>query len=319
MRGKGNLPRRRARGELAGTRRCWASLVARAGGVGSWTPVMSKREARFLRLLDELRRIKCFWACDATCVGVRVVTKCLAMPRQSPRPRRSRPRRKRRCSSSVHATPFLRSFLNEFGEDSASAATTFLRAGAAGKAGFGAHPPGPRARARLGHRAIGRRRRKDEGVIYPHRASSGRRAPARGRCAASHLAAAAALRRGPSRSSSVPSASMHAEARISMSSTEVEHDDRPGPRRESSTGLTAGPACTGSHSKLGSARSPRPPRLAARATNSSEKTRQRGPVLDPPARPRLPRGNELGGGASDRPSRPPIRGCRGGNGDKVCE
>jgi hypothetical protein len=48
---------------------------------------------------------KYFWAWLATCVGVRVVTKCREMPRQSPFPSLSRPARNIRCSSSVHGTP----------------------------------------------------------------------------------------------------------------------------------------------------------------------------------------------------------------------
>lgn len=48
---------------------------------------------------------KYFWAWLATCVGVRVVTKCREMPRQSPFPSFSRPARNIRCSSSVHGTP----------------------------------------------------------------------------------------------------------------------------------------------------------------------------------------------------------------------
>jgi len=50
---------------------------------------------------------KYFWAWLATCVGVRVVTKCREMPRQSPFPSFSRPARNIRCSSSVHGTPFF--------------------------------------------------------------------------------------------------------------------------------------------------------------------------------------------------------------------
>jgi hypothetical protein len=48
---------------------------------------------------------KYFWAWLATCVGVRVVTKCREMPRQSPFPSLSRPARNIWCSSSVHGTP----------------------------------------------------------------------------------------------------------------------------------------------------------------------------------------------------------------------
>jgi hypothetical protein len=65
----------------------------------------SKRlDLRFfcVRLLC-LRKYFCAWL--ATCVGVRVVTKCREMPRQSPFPSFSRPARNRRCSSSVHGTP----------------------------------------------------------------------------------------------------------------------------------------------------------------------------------------------------------------------
>eukprot|EP00951_Prasinocladus_malaysianus_P032030 scaffold309949_cov32-Prasinocladus_malaysianus.AAC.1 len=52
--------------------------------------------------------MKYFWACEATCVGVLVWTKCQLMPRQSPLPSFCRPSRNRRCSSSVHGIPFLR-------------------------------------------------------------------------------------------------------------------------------------------------------------------------------------------------------------------
>mmetsp|Transcript_58705 Transcript_58705/g.187258 ORF Transcript_58705/g.187258 Transcript_58705/m.187258 type:complete len:201 (-) Transcript_58705:253-855(-) len=53
------------------------------------------------------RRRKCFWAWDATWVGVLVGTKCREIPRQFPLPSFLRPTRNAMCSLSVHGIPFL--------------------------------------------------------------------------------------------------------------------------------------------------------------------------------------------------------------------
>lgn len=66
---------------------------------------MSKRLDRRRRRLRLLRRRKYFWAWLATCVGVRVLTKFLEIPFQSPFPAFSNPNRNSLCSSSVHGTP----------------------------------------------------------------------------------------------------------------------------------------------------------------------------------------------------------------------
>jgi len=50
-------------------------------------------------------RMKYFCACEATCVGVLVCTKCLDIPRQSPLPNEFKPIRNDLCSSSVQETP----------------------------------------------------------------------------------------------------------------------------------------------------------------------------------------------------------------------
>lgn len=66
---------------------------------------MSKRlDLRRLRLWL-LRRRKYFWAWLATWVGVRVFTKFLEIPLQSPFPTFCNPNKKSLCSSSVHGTP----------------------------------------------------------------------------------------------------------------------------------------------------------------------------------------------------------------------
>ena len=66
---------------------------------------MSNKLDRRLRLLTLVCLMKYFCACDATCVGVLVVTKCREIPRQSPFPSFCNPIKKFLCSSSVHATP----------------------------------------------------------------------------------------------------------------------------------------------------------------------------------------------------------------------
>ena len=69
---------------------------------------ISNKLDRLFRLLTFVCLMKYFCACDATCVGVLVVTKCLEMPRQSPFPSFCNPIKKFLCSSSVHATPTSR-------------------------------------------------------------------------------------------------------------------------------------------------------------------------------------------------------------------
>ena len=66
-------------------------------------------ERRLSFLFMELSRMKYFWACDATWVGVREMTKLRLMLRQSPFPNLARPSRNRRCSSSVQGMPLRRS------------------------------------------------------------------------------------------------------------------------------------------------------------------------------------------------------------------
>jgi hypothetical protein len=70
--------------------------------------MMSNKLDRRLRLLTLVCLMKYFCACDATCVGVLVVTKCREIPRQSPFPSFCNPIKKFLCSSSVHATPRYR-------------------------------------------------------------------------------------------------------------------------------------------------------------------------------------------------------------------
>lgn len=68
--------------------------------------VMSNRlDLRRRLLLLLFRRRKYFWAWLATWVGVRVLTKFLEIPLQSPFPTLFNPTRNSRCSSSVHGTP----------------------------------------------------------------------------------------------------------------------------------------------------------------------------------------------------------------------
>lgn len=67
--------------------------------------VMSKRLDRRRRRFWLLRRRKYFWAWLATCVGVRVFTKFLEIPFQSPFPTFWSPNKNSLCSSSVHGTP----------------------------------------------------------------------------------------------------------------------------------------------------------------------------------------------------------------------
>ena len=75
------------------------------------TDVMSWMELRLLSFLfKELSLMKYFCAWDATCVGVLEMTKLREMERQSPLPNLARPRRNRRCSSSVHGMPLRRSW-----------------------------------------------------------------------------------------------------------------------------------------------------------------------------------------------------------------
>lgn len=73
--------------------------------------VMSNRlDLRRRLLLLLFRRRKYFWAWLATWVGVRVLTKFLEIPLQSPFPTLFNPTRNSRCSSSVHGTPLFRSW-----------------------------------------------------------------------------------------------------------------------------------------------------------------------------------------------------------------
>ena len=82
-----------------------------SGSVLLFTLVMSWMEERLLSfLLSEFKRMKYFCAWEATWVGVRVITKLRDMLRQSPFPNLARPRRKRRCSSSVQGIPLRRSW-----------------------------------------------------------------------------------------------------------------------------------------------------------------------------------------------------------------
>eukprot|EP00963_Diacronema_lutheri_P011338 scaffold1368_cov333-Pavlova_lutheri.AAC.33 len=71
---------------------------------GSHT-VFSTRLNRLFLLDTPWSLKKCFWACDATCVGVRVGTKYLETPLQFPFPSFFRPTRNAKCSDSVHGTP----------------------------------------------------------------------------------------------------------------------------------------------------------------------------------------------------------------------
>ena len=108
---------------------------------GALTDVMSWMELRRLSfLLSELSRMKYFCACEATCVGVLEMTKFREMLRQSPFPNLAKPRRNRRCSSSVQGIPFRRSWSEVF---AAGALACFLLGGAegAGAAGAGADEP----------------------------------------------------------------------------------------------------------------------------------------------------------------------------------
>lgn len=73
--------------------------------------VISNRLDRRRLLLWLLRRRKYFWAWLATWVGVRVFTKFLEIPLQSPFPTFCKPNKNSLCSSSVHGTPLLRSWL----------------------------------------------------------------------------------------------------------------------------------------------------------------------------------------------------------------
>ena len=67
--------------------------------------VMSKRLDRRRRRLTLFRLRKYFWAWLATWVGVRVFTKFLEIPLQSPLPTFCNPKRNSLCSSSVQGTP----------------------------------------------------------------------------------------------------------------------------------------------------------------------------------------------------------------------
>jgi hypothetical protein len=89
------MPRDRAGSSASG-----AELAA----LPAFSTTSKRLDLRFFCVRLLCRR-KYFWAWLATCVGVRVVTKCREMPRQSPFPSFSRPARNRRCSSSVHGTP----------------------------------------------------------------------------------------------------------------------------------------------------------------------------------------------------------------------
>ena len=66
--------------------------------------------AVFARVFFSIR-MKCFCACDATCVGVRVGTKCLLTSFQRPRPKCSIPLRNASCSSFVHGTAIFRAIV----------------------------------------------------------------------------------------------------------------------------------------------------------------------------------------------------------------
>jgi len=61
-------------------------------------------------------RMKCFCACDATWVGVRVGTKCLLTSFQRPRPKCSIPLRNASCSSFVHGTAIFRAIVATDGQ-----------------------------------------------------------------------------------------------------------------------------------------------------------------------------------------------------------
>ena len=63
--------------------------------------------AVFARVFFSIR-MKCFCACDATWVGVRVGTKCLLTSVQRPRPKCSIPFKNASCSSFVHGTAIFR-------------------------------------------------------------------------------------------------------------------------------------------------------------------------------------------------------------------
>lgn len=84
-------------------------FVSSVGSTETESVVMSKRLERRRRRLRLVRRRKYFWAWLATCVGVRVLTKFLEIPLQSPFPTFCNPKRNSLCSSSVHGTPRLRS------------------------------------------------------------------------------------------------------------------------------------------------------------------------------------------------------------------
>ena len=72
-----------------------------------WLVVMSWMEARRFSFLFPPSLRKYFWAWEATCVGVLVMTNCLEMLLQLPFPNLASPAKKRRCSSSDQATPFF--------------------------------------------------------------------------------------------------------------------------------------------------------------------------------------------------------------------
>lgn len=67
--------------------------------------VISKRLDLRRRRLKLFRRRKYFWAWLATWVGVRVFTKFLEIPLQSPFPTFCNPNKNSLCSSSVHGIP----------------------------------------------------------------------------------------------------------------------------------------------------------------------------------------------------------------------
>lgn len=104
----------------------WSPVVAgrEDSGCFSWSSgdefvyisvVMSNRLDLRRRLLWLFSRRKYFWAWLATWVGVRVLTKFLDIPLQSPFPTLCNPTRNCRCSSSVHGTPLFRSWLRAEG------------------------------------------------------------------------------------------------------------------------------------------------------------------------------------------------------------
>lgn len=88
----------------------WTGGIPPSGVLSSvWVSgVMSKRLNLRRRRLWFVRRRKYFWAWLATWVGVRVFTKFLDIPLQSPLPTLCSPVRNNLCSSSVHGVPEIK-------------------------------------------------------------------------------------------------------------------------------------------------------------------------------------------------------------------